>query len=214
MDVMPSPEDADGTGEAPFTLPSAFEEYLNDLTGVQYVMPPALEAFYDLYAKAHLRYAHTMLGDKAAAKAVVRRCYSHLALNWANVLKAESPEAYAFRLLKQRVETHLCLTGAGSSQMVQTAAFQHAARATLDAMRCQFEVMESALGLYTAIASLPERQYDVIVLHYVLGYRSSRIANIMGIKPDTVRSHRRLARERIATKLGLSLNPAADEEKE
>jgi RNA polymerase sigma-70 factor (ECF subfamily) len=36
----------------------------------------------------------------------------------------------------------------------------------------------------------------------------------MGIKPDTVRSHRRLARERIATKLGLSPNPAADEDKE
>ncbi|MCD9146107.1 RNA polymerase sigma factor [Streptomyces albireticuli] len=81
-------------------------------------------------------------------------------------------------------------------------------------MRTQLQVMESSLGLFTAIASLPSRQYDVIVLHYVLGYPCSRIANIMGIKPDTVRSHRRLARERIATKLGLSMTPAADEDKE
>ena len=71
--------------------------------------------------------------------------------------------------------------------------------------------MESALGLYTAIAGLPERQYDVIVLHYVLGYPSRRIAHIMGIKADTVRSHRRLARQRMAIKLGLSIDPAADE---
>ncbi|MEV5864842.1 sigma-70 family RNA polymerase sigma factor [Streptomyces sp. NPDC052071] len=151
-----------------------------------------------------------MLGDKDAAKAVVRRCYSHLALNWANVLKQESPEAYAWKLLKQRVETHLRL-GGQTSQMVQTAAFQQAARATLEMMRRQFAVMESALGLYTAIAGLPERQYDVIVMHYVLGYSSPKIARIMGIKPDTVRSHRRLARERIAIKLGLSPDSASDE---
>jgi RNA polymerase sigma-70 factor (ECF subfamily) len=35
----------------------------------------------------------------------------------------------------------------------------------------------------------------------------------MGIKPDTVRGHRRSARERIASKLGLDI-PAGDEEKE
>jgi len=70
-------------------------------------------------------------------------------------------------------------------------------------MRPAFEVMESVMGLYTAIAGLPERQYDVVVLYYVLGYTSPHIAKIMGIKPDTVRSHRRLARQRIAIKLGL-----------
>ncbi|MFV8132821.1 RNA polymerase sigma factor [Streptomyces syringium] len=212
MHTPPSGE-ADRTGEAQFTLPSSFLDELNSLEGVQYQMPPDLEAFYDLYAKAHLRYAHTMLGDKKSAKAVVRRLYSHLALNWVVVLKEESPEAYAFALLKQRVETHLRLTGT-APQMVQTASFQQAARATLEAMRGQLQIMESSLGLFTAIASLPARQYDVIVLHYLLGYPSSRIANIMGIKPDTVRSHRRLARERIATKLGLSMTPAADEDKE
>ncbi|MFI6730137.1 RNA polymerase sigma factor [Streptomyces atratus] len=213
MTVTPSPEEPDGSG-AQYDLPrSSFLEEINNLTGIEYQMTPDQEAFYDLYARAHLRYAHTMLGDKDAAKAVVRRCYSHLALNWANVLKEESPEAYAWKLLKQRVETHLRLVGQ-TSQMVQTAAFQQAARATLEVIRRQFEVMESALGLYTAIAGLPERQFDVIVMHYVLGYPSNRIARIMGIKPDTVRSHRRLARERIAIKLGLSLESAADDENE
>ncbi|CAL9617596.1 hypothetical protein SUDANB58_05759 (plasmid) [Streptomyces sp. enrichment culture] len=214
MSITPSPEESDGTGEAQFTLPSGFMNELDALCGVEYKMPTSLEGFYRLYVKAHLRYAHTMLGDKGAAKAVVRQCYSHLALNWAQVLTEESPEAYMWKLLKQRVETHLRMTDGSASRMVQTSAFQCAARATLEAMRRQFEVMESALGLYTAIAALPERQFDVIVLGYVLGYPSDRIANIMGIKPDTVRAHRRLARERIAIKLGLSPNPAADDEKE
>lgn len=213
MNIPPSPDESDGAGEAQFTLPTSFLDELNDLQGVEYRMQPDLEAFYDLYARAHLRYAYTMLGNKEAAKAVVRRVYSHLALNWVVVLEEESPEAYAFALLKQRVETHLRLTGA-TDEAIQTTSYQQAARATLEAMRRQLEVMDSALGLYTAIASLPDRQYDVVVLHYVLGYTCSRIANIMGIRPDTVRSHRRLARERIATKLGLSDHPATDEDKE
>ncbi|MFE4594126.1 sigma-70 family RNA polymerase sigma factor [Streptomyces laurentii] len=218
MNTVPRPEEPDRRSEdAP---PAAglrderhFLERLHRIEGIEYKMTPDQEAFYDLYARAHLRYAHTMLGSKQAAKAVVRRCYSHLALNWLVVLKEESPEAYAWKLLKQRVETHLRMSGQ-PSRMVQTAAFEQAARATLEMMKRQFAVMESALGLYTAIAELPERQFDVIVMHYVLGYPSAKVASIMGIKPDTVRSHRRLARERIAIKLGLSLEPAAADENE
>lgn len=220
MNATPPPDEPDLPHErqekAPETrLPEErhFLEELRDLEGIEYEMTPDQEAFYDLYARAHLRYAHTMLGSKRAALAVVRRCYSHLALNWTNVLKEENPEAYAWKLLKQRVETHLRLTGQ-PSRMVQTHAVQQAVRATLEAGRRQFAVMESPLGLYTAIAGLPERQFDVIVMHYVLDFSSAKVADIMGIKPDTVRAHRRLARERIATKLGLSLNPAADEKEE
>ena len=95
---------------------------------------PDLERCFARYAKPQLRYAHSMLGDKEAAKAVVRRCYRHLALNWRNVQQEESPEAYAWKLLKQRVEIHLRLAGRPApAQMVQSAAFQHTARATLEA---------------------------------------------------------------------------------
>ncbi|MFD9813472.1 RNA polymerase sigma factor [Streptomyces sp. NPDC059080] len=184
-----------------------------DLPPVQYTLPTALEAFHDLYVKAYLNYAHTMLGDKDAAQVVVRACFSHLALNWAHVVQEESPEAYAWALLKVRVDTHLRFTAA-PSRMVETAAFQRTARAALESVRCQFEVMETSLGLYTAIASLPERQYDVVVLLYVLGYPSDRVAHIMGVTRDTVRSHRRLARRRIARMLGLPLTAATGDEKE
>ncbi|MCB5911834.1 RNA polymerase sigma factor [Streptomyces pinistramenti] len=193
--------------------PPPRDDHGDHLAEVQYTLPTALEAFHDLYVKAYLNYAYTMLGEKEAALAVVRRCFSHLALNWAQVIRGESPEAYAWALLKARVETHLRLAGR-SSRMVEAAAFQRTARAALESVRCQFEVMETSLGLYTAIASLPERQYDVIVLLHVLGYPSDRVARIMGVKRDTVRSHRRLARRRIAKKLGLPQSMAADDEKE
>ncbi|OON80170.1 sigma-70 family RNA polymerase sigma factor [Streptomyces tsukubensis] len=166
-----------------------------------------------MYVKAYLSYAHAMLGDKEAAVAVVRRCFSHLVLNWDRVVREESPEAYAWALLKVRVDTHLKLAGL-DPQLVETAAFRRTASAVLESVRCQFAVMETALGLYTAIASLPERQYDTIVLLYVLGYPSEKVARIMGVERDTVRSHRRLAKRRIAKKLGLPLYAVADTTKE
>ncbi|MFE6164211.1 RNA polymerase sigma factor [Streptomyces sp. NPDC056486] len=200
---LPS-EDADepkGVSYAPAGYPN-----LDNLTGLSYEIPPDLEAFFAVCELPHLRYAHRMLGDKQAAKAVVRRCFGHLALNWPHVVNEESPEAYAWKLLKQRVEMHLRLAGQpAQSPTVRTAALQDTARDTLEAMRHKFAVMESTLGLYTAIAGLPERQYDVFVLYYVLGYTSPHIAKIMGIKPDTVRHHRRLAYQRIAIKLGLPI---------
>ncbi len=187
------------------------DDFGDHLAEAQCTLPPAFEAFHDLYIKSYLQYAHAMLGDKDAAIAVVRRCFSHLALNWARVTSAESPEAYAFALLKQRVDTHLQFLGL-TSQAVETLAFQRTARAVLETMRCQFEVMETSLGLYTAIASLPERQYDVVVLLYVLGYPVPRVASIMGIHRDTVRSHRRLARRRIARELNLPWDPTDQDE--
>ncbi|MGW2952828.1 RNA polymerase sigma factor [Streptomyces eurythermus] len=201
------------------TLPGTFVE-LDALHGIHYEMPASLDGFYRQYARPQLRYATTMLGSKEAAKTVLRNLYTHLALNWEAILREESPEAYAWRALKLQVETHARLTitptADGRSQTAstndRTAAVYEAVRATLDAMRTQMADLESPIGLYTAIAALPERQFDVIILQFVLGYPVKKIAQIMGIHEGTVRTHRRIARKRIAAKLGIE--PGDDEEKE
>ncbi|MFI1422357.1 RNA polymerase sigma factor [Streptomyces sp. NPDC020731] len=224
--TMAIPED----NNAPYTLPEdsnvpdalpAQPRELNSLQGVHYEMPSDLEAFYRMYARPQLRYAATVLGDMKAAQQVVRRLYSHLALNWAVVLLEDGgPEAYAWRLLKMRVELHLRMNlgpaadgrSTAPAGTARTTAVHDAVRATLERMRTQLAAIESPLGLYTAIATLPERQFDVIILQYVLGYSCKQAANTMGIAPATARTHRRLARKRIAAKLGIDLGD--DEEKE
>ncbi|MGJ5748580.1 sigma-70 family RNA polymerase sigma factor [Streptomyces puniciscabiei] len=65
--------------------------------------------------------------------------------------------------------------------------------------------MESRIGLYEAIARLPERQFDVVLLHYILGYDFGKTAKLMGIRQATVRSLCRHAKERLALDLGLSV---------
>ncbi|MFD6414117.1 sigma factor-like helix-turn-helix DNA-binding protein, partial [Nocardia asteroides] len=100
-------------------------------------------------------------------------------------------------------------TPAGTAR---TTAIHDAVRATLEHMRTQLAAMDSPLGLYPAIATLPERQFDIIILQYVLGYPCRQAADIMGITAATARTHRRLACKRIATRLGIDLGD--DEEKE
>ncbi|WP_411092123.1 sigma-70 family RNA polymerase sigma factor [Streptomyces sp. 049-1] len=213
---MAVPEDSN----TPYTLPTPSKE-LSALQGIHYEMPSDLDAFYRMYARPQLRYAATVLGDMKAALQVVRRLYGHLALNWSVVLLQDGgPEAYAWRVLKMRVEMHLRMNVGPSADgrsttpagTARTTAIHDAVRATLEHMRTQLAAIESPLGLYTAIATLPERQFDVILLQYVLGYPCKQAADIMGITAATARTHRRLARKRIATKLGIDLGD--DEEKE
>ncbi|CAM5232400.1 hypothetical protein SHIRM173S_13354 [Streptomyces hirsutus] len=213
---MSVPEDSDARSALPTT-----SEELNSLQGIHYEMPSDLDAFYRMYARPQLRYAATVLGDMKAAQSVVRRLYTHLSLNWAVVLLEDGgPEAYAWRVLKMSVELHMRMTVGPAADgrsttpagNARTTAVHEAVRATLENMRTAAGGQRAPLGLYTAIAALPERQFDVIILQYVLGYPCKQAANIMGINPATARTHRRLARKRIATKLGIDLGD--DEEKE
>jgi RNA polymerase sigma-70 factor (ECF subfamily) len=64
-------------------------------------------------------------------------------------------------------------------------------------------VLEGEIGLYGAIAALPERQYDVMVLRYVLRAPDEDVAAYLGIELSTVRSHVRHARRRLARMLDI-----------
>ncbi|MFF8575751.1 hypothetical protein ACF06L_31485 [Streptomyces sp. NPDC015408] len=156
--TMTLPEDSN----TPYTFPTLSRE-LNALRGIHYEMPSDLDAFYRLYARPQLRYAATVLGDMRAARQVVRRLYSHLALNWSVVLLQDGgPEAYAWRVLKMRVEIHLRMNVGPSADgrsttpagTARTTAIHDAVRATLEHMRTQLAAIDSPLGLYPAIATL------------------------------------------------------------
>lgn len=47
--------------------------------------------------------------------------------------------------------------------------------------------------LYATVSQLPERQYDVMVLRYALGYEDEQVARLLGLGENTVRSLVRLA---------------------
>lgn len=170
------------------------------------------EAFHDTHHQAWLRFAHLQVGSRPAAEHVVEAAAAHLARNWPHVLKQEAMQAYAWAVLKEHVARWLTERRRPAAALVETAAFASAVTRMLDLTRERFAVLESRIGLYAAISRLPERQYDVIVLRYVLGYSDPKVAWFLGMKETTVRSHVRWAKRRLSKELGVGRVPGQTED--
>ncbi|TVL87782.1 RNA polymerase sigma factor [Streptomyces sp. SAJ15] len=165
------------------------------------VLPVDFRAFYSQHVHAYLRYAHIQLGSRTEAEQVVEDVFTQLAQEWGLALQQPSVAGYAMAALKEEISRRIEERGRGVA-LVETAAFA----AVRGVTRMRMESLESRLGLYAAIARLPERHYDVVVLRFVLGYTTPRVAHIMGITRATVRSHIRGARRRLARELGIDWN--------
>ena len=176
-------------------------------------LPEAFWAFHRQYYKGYRSYAHLHLGEeeRQAAGHLVHQVFMHLALNWARLMEEANPAASAWALLKESVAGELRRQGRRPA-MTETAVLQRVMRSVLESSREEFAVIESALGLYPAIARLPERQFDVMALRHVLGYSTATTARIMGVTDATVRSHRHLARRKLARELGIPLGADCDDE--
>lgn len=186
-------------------------------------MPPAFWAFHALYHRPYYEYTRIQLGDNAAARALVDGTFVHLAVIWPYVTARASVGSYAWALLKERVATELTLQGRDPAA-TETLAFARAIRAAtaplLDSFRTGFKAqyaqqiaeLEESMGLYGAMARLPERQFDVMVLHCALGFDTRRTALVMGISEATVRSTRRTAKRRLAADLGYGFDEDAHDE--
>jgi RNA polymerase sigma-70 factor (ECF subfamily) len=159
------------------------------------------EAFYELHQESWLRFALAQVGGREAAEQIVDGVTNHLADSWKHVLHQHNVERYAWAVLKTFIERWLNDHGARPA-FVETSAFDRVAQA-MNYSKEQFGLMEESLGLYSAIRGLSERQHDVIVLRYVLGYSDQRVGFLLGIDPKTVRSHVRFAKQRLARQLGI-----------
>lgn len=190
-------------------MPFRASQAVRELT----VQPAAFWAFHQQYYLTYRAWAELQLGDRAEAEDLVDSVFCRLAAQWQDLLEAESPAREAWGIFKSAVAERLILTRRAPA-MPQTAAFHRVTRTLLESYREKFAVLESALGLYAAIARLADRQFDVIVLQYVLGHPTRHTASIMGITEATVRSHRRAARQALADDLGIAPRTGPDDEGE
>lgn len=161
----------------------------------------SFDAFDASHHRLWLRYTHTQVGSQEAAGGVVEDACRHLLKHWEQALRQESLAAYAWTVLKEHVAKWL----AGQElrpRLAETAASHAGVRkALLLELRDEFSVLEGEMGLYAAIARLPERQYDVIVLRYVLGCAEDEVADCLGFETPAVRSHISYAKRKLAREL-------------
>lgn len=161
---------------------------------------PSFEAFYEQYQDGWVRYAYTQIGSRDAAEQITDALTAHMAETWHHA-QPENAAYHAWKVLKASVARWLDVHGTGSA-IVETGVFERVAR-VLERFRDCFAAMEESLGLYSAISRLPKRQYESIVLRFVLDYPYSTVAVLLGVPEDAVRANVYQAKKRLAEDLGV-----------
>ncbi len=194
-----------GPATAPAKSPTRAEEAEAD--DARRRLRLSFDAFDASHHRLWLRYAHTQVGGREAAQRVVEDACRHLMDHWVHALRQPSLTAYAWTVLKEHVARWLSERGR-RPLLAETAAFHAAARKTLlYELRDEFAVLEGEIELYGAISRLPERQYDAVVLRYVLGCSEEEVAGYLGFETAVVRSHIRYAKRRLARELRTAQGP-------
>ncbi|WP_345015046.1 sigma-70 family RNA polymerase sigma factor [Streptomyces shaanxiensis] len=155
-------------------------------------LPLGFEAFYQQNVHNYLRYVSARTGSPKLAEEVVHEVFLTLLRRWQEFLGAGLSSAWAWKILQQTVQPHVRPSPPAFAKVMRQA-------------RMRIANLEGSIGLYQAIARLPERQFDVIVLRYVLGYSADDVARLMGISPSTYRAYRLAGRRRLARELGMEL---------
>ncbi|HEY3873810.1 MAG TPA: sigma-70 family RNA polymerase sigma factor [Actinocrinis sp.] len=161
-----------------------------------------LELSFQVFVENHqvswIKFVHLSTGSNAAAEEIVDEVAVQLAENWPHALAQDSVERYALDLVKTAMERWRAQR-AEPDAFVANAAFLRALRGGQQ----RFALLEESIGLFSAMAELPERQFMAVALRYVLGYTDRRVALLLGVNVGTVRSHIYQARKKLARQLNL-----------
>jgi RNA polymerase sigma-70 factor, ECF subfamily len=150
---------------------------------------PAFERFYTSEAKAVFTAVYLMCRDRQLAEDATQEAFARALERW----ECLEPQPWA-------------------AGWVTTTAL-NVARRSLRRRRAwpmprELHDPEEAVDLWTAVRDLPRRQQEAVVLHYRMGVPVHEIAQILGCKEGTVRTH--LARAREALRLTLEGVPGGD----
>ncbi|WP_030574106.1 RNA polymerase sigma factor [Streptomyces aureocirculatus] len=159
-------------------------------------LPIDFEAFYLGHQEAFHGYAEAHFGTRAAAEEVIHKVFLEILAGWTDLLSTGNLEQGAWAIVRRAVHDRLELEGRLPAFIVNGPITQ-----ALAATRDRIQAMESSSGLYEAIGELQGRQFEVIVLRFILGYPTVKVAWYMGIDDRTVDHHIRRAKERLRTKL-------------
>ena len=133
------------------------------------------DAFPDLYPVAY-RAAFRLLGDRQEAEDIAQEACARACVRWARLTRHGDPKPWIVRVAgnlaidqwrrQQRAATH----GADTTDSIDAA----------DARR---------IDLHRALATLPRRQREVVVLRYVVDLSEAETAAALNCAPGTVKSH-------------------------
>jgi RNA polymerase sigma-70 factor (ECF subfamily) len=162
-------------------------------------LPGFDEFFYTTYPRV-LAYARFLARDMVDAELAVADAYVETAKRWTRIHEFEAKEAYVRRLVRQRLERQR------HRQLRRVIAELKGHLSPRPADPELSAEVRTVLGL---IPLLPEKQRAVLVLA-CQEYTSEEIAQELGMKSSTVRTHLERARGRLRDALGIRSAPGTD----
>lgn len=163
------------------------------------VLPPGFDAFYDRTYYRVLAYARKLAGNIADAEQAVVDAYTVTALRWDRVGGYESPEAYVRKIVRRHIAKAI-------RQWWRRQDPGWLRNVPLPPPPADPELSAEARELLALFQLLSKAQRQVLELH-CQGLTSSEIAQELGMKPTTVRTHLERARARLRNALGLWPKP-------
>jgi RNA polymerase sigma-70 factor (sigma-E family) len=133
-----------------------------------------------------VRLALLMVGDLPTAEDVVQDVYASLHQRWSKVAAADSPLPYVRAAVLNGCRSVLRRQG-----IARRAGVLHRASSpdqSLASAESEVILSEERREVLAALARLPQRRREVLVLRYYLGLSEAEIATILGISPGTVKS--------------------------
>lgn len=143
------------------------------------------------------RLAYARTGDWAAAEDVVQDVLSDAHRRWDVLRGYREPAAWARRAVLNRAASWHRRRGRENRALMRLAG-RGRTEATIEATEPRFADPE----LWTAIRSLSDRQVDVVLLLWFEDLSAREVAEVLRCGEDTVRTHWRRARARLAQELG------------
>jgi RNA polymerase sigma factor (sigma-70 family) len=174
-------EGVDGTHTAPDGLPRYVET------------PSSFEDFYDHEYPKLVRLLAGLTGRWALAEELAQDSFLVAHRRWSKVSTYESPSGWLRRIATNRARSVLRRRAVEARVML---------RLRGDARMVEAESDVESAAVWRAVAKLPKRQAQVIALRFYEDRSVADIALILECGEDTVRTHLRRGRERLANKLG------------
>ncbi len=134
-----------------------------------------------------LRYAVVLTGDRELAQDVVQEALARAYARWAQVSRADSPEAYVRRMV---LNEYLSWRRRWAVRQVHPVGERLVGLGDArPAGRDHAQDVVDADAMWAQLAGLPRRQRAVLVLRYYEQLDDAAIADLLGCSPVTVRSH-------------------------
>jgi RNA polymerase sigma-70 factor (ECF subfamily) len=139
--------------------------------------PPDFRTFFEDEHRGLLKALHFVTGDRAEAADLMQEAFVKVWELWGRIDTIKDPRAYLFRVAFN-----------GSKMRARSAALAAKHAVPFVAVRDAYDDIDLREDVRRMLQSLTPRQRTALVLVDLYGYGSEDAAEIMGVRPSTVRA--------------------------